>query len=113
MITNHAKDRNRRLALDDRHTTGKIRFTGCQSLLIGRNRAYRVQTSRILLKAAAVVWMPFPRDIVLLASALLTLPQFVEALPCCCGDQTPKRWGPINAGEYLRRKRAAMYARKV
>ena len=32
----------------------------------------------------------------------------VEALPYCCGNQTP-RWKPINAGEYLRRKRAAMY----
>ena len=33
----------------------------------------------------------------------------IEALPCCCENQTP-RWKPINAGEYLRRKRAAMYA---
>ena len=32
----------------------------------------------------------------------------VEALPCCCGDQAP-RWKPVNAGEYLRSKRAAMY----
>jgi len=34
----------------------------------------------------------------------------VEALPCCCGDQAPKRWKPVNAGEYLRKKRSAMYA---
>lgn len=33
----------------------------------------------------------------------------IEALPCCYGDQA-QRWKPINAGEYLRRKRAAMYA---
>ena len=32
----------------------------------------------------------------------------VQALPCCCGDQAP-RWKPVNAGEYLRCKRAAMY----
>jgi isopenicillin N synthase-like dioxygenase len=32
----------------------------------------------------------------------------VEALPCCCRDQAP-RWKPVIAGEYLRRKRAAMY----
>ena len=33
----------------------------------------------------------------------------VKALPCCCGDQAP-RWKPVDAGEYLRGKRAAMYA---
>ena len=33
----------------------------------------------------------------------------VEALPYCCGDQAP-RWKPVNAGEYLRSKRAAMYS---
>jgi hypothetical protein len=32
----------------------------------------------------------------------------VEALSCCCRDRAPKK--SINAGEYLRRKRAAMYA---
>ena len=34
----------------------------------------------------------------------------VEPLPRGYGDQLPRRWKPINAGEYLRRKRAAMYA---
>jgi isopenicillin N synthase-like dioxygenase len=34
----------------------------------------------------------------------------IEALPCCCGDQVPKRWKPINAGGYLGRKSTAMYA---
>jgi len=57
---------------------GKIQFIECQSLLIGRNRAYRVQGSRILLKAAAVLWMQFPKDTVLLTSALLTLPQLLK-----------------------------------
>ena len=33
----------------------------------------------------------------------------VKALPCCCGDEAP-RWKPVDAGEYLRGKRAAMYA---
>ena len=33
----------------------------------------------------------------------------VEALPGCCENQAP-RWKPINAGEYLHRKIAAMYA---
>ena len=37
----------------------------------------------------------------------------VEALPCCCGDQAPKRWKSVNAGDYLRRKRAAMYAQEA
>lgn len=32
----------------------------------------------------------------------------VEALPGCVREQAP-RWKPINAGEYLRRKRAAVY----
>jgi len=33
---------------------GKTRFIGFQSLLIGRNRAYRVQNPTILLKEAVV-----------------------------------------------------------
>ena len=33
----------------------------------------------------------------------------VEALPCCYGDDLPQRWKPMNAGEYLLRKRAALY----
>lgn len=37
----------------------------------------------------------------------------VEALPCCCGDQAPKRWKSVNAGDYLRRKRAALYAQEA
>jgi len=57
---------------------GKIRFIGCQSLLIGRNRSYRVQTPMILLKQAAVVWLRFRKDIVSLVSALLTLPQLLK-----------------------------------
>ena len=32
----------------------------------------------------------------------------VETFPSCCAGQA-SRWKPINAGEYLRRKRAAMY----
>ena len=32
----------------------------------------------------------------------------VEALSCCCGDQAPRK--PIHTGDYLRRKRSAMYA---
>ncbi|KAF2725938.1 Clavaminate synthase-like protein [Polychaeton citri CBS 116435] len=31
----------------------------------------------------------------------------VEAFQCCCNDEAPSK--PINAGEYLRRKRAQMY----
>jgi len=34
----------------------------------------------------------------------------VEALPGCWNDEVPKRWGPIEAGEYLRRKTAAIYS---
>lgn len=33
----------------------------------------------------------------------------VEALPGCWSEQVPKKWKPINAGDYLRRKTAAMY----
>jgi len=33
----------------------------------------------------------------------------VEPLPTCCSDEKPKRWGPINAGEYLLKKRADIY----
>ena len=32
----------------------------------------------------------------------------IEALPACLEDQAP-RWKPLNAGEYLNRKRAAMF----
>ena len=34
----------------------------------------------------------------------------VEPLDSCCSDQVPKRWGPINAGEYLLQKRAVLYS---
>ncbi len=34
----------------------------------------------------------------------------VEPLPTCCSDQEPKKWGPIDAGEYLLKKRAATYS---
>jgi isopenicillin N synthase-like dioxygenase len=34
----------------------------------------------------------------------------VEPLPTCCSDGKPKRWGPINAGEYLLKKRAGLYS---
>jgi isopenicillin N synthase-like dioxygenase len=34
----------------------------------------------------------------------------VEPLPSCCSTDMPKRWGPINAGEYLLKKRAALYS---
>jgi isopenicillin N synthase-like dioxygenase len=34
----------------------------------------------------------------------------VESLHSCCSDQAPKRWGPINAGEYLLRKRTVLYS---
>ena len=34
----------------------------------------------------------------------------VEPLPKCCSDQKPKRWGPINAGEYLLKKRAVIHS---
>ncbi|PVH90946.1 Clavaminate synthase-like protein [Periconia macrospinosa] len=33
----------------------------------------------------------------------------VEPFTSCCNDQTPKRWGPINAGQYLLKKRADLY----
>ncbi len=34
----------------------------------------------------------------------------IEALPGCWSENMPKRWKPINAGDYLRRKREAIYA---
>jgi isopenicillin N synthase-like dioxygenase len=34
----------------------------------------------------------------------------VEALQGCCSEEVPKRWKPINAGDYLRRKRGGAYA---
>lgn len=33
----------------------------------------------------------------------------VEALPGCWSEEVPKRWKPISAGDYLRRKREAVY----
>ena len=54
---------------------GKIRFTGCQSLLTGRTRAYRVQNLTTLPKEEVIMWRPFPKDTVLLILALLTLPR--------------------------------------
>jgi len=57
---------------------GKIRSIGCQSLLIGRNRAYRVQNSTILRKDAVVVWRRFPKDTILLILVLLILPQLLK-----------------------------------
>jgi hypothetical protein len=34
----------------------------------------------------------------------------VQALPGCWSEEVPKKWKPINAGDYLRRKREGMYA---
>lgn len=34
----------------------------------------------------------------------------IEALPACCGDHVPSRWKPMNAGEYLRKKKRETYA---
>jgi isopenicillin N synthase-like dioxygenase len=34
----------------------------------------------------------------------------VEPLATCWSNEKPKRWGPINAGEYLLKKRAALYS---
>jgi len=34
----------------------------------------------------------------------------VEPLPTCCSAEKPKRWGPINAGEYLLKKKAGLYS---
>jgi len=34
----------------------------------------------------------------------------IEALPRCWSEDVPKRWKPINAGDYLRRKMEAIYA---
>jgi isopenicillin N synthase-like dioxygenase len=34
----------------------------------------------------------------------------VEALPGCWSEDIPKRWKPINAGNYRRRKREGIYA---
>jgi len=34
----------------------------------------------------------------------------VEPFSSCYGDQVSKRWGPINAGDYLLRKRADLYS---
>jgi isopenicillin N synthase-like dioxygenase len=34
----------------------------------------------------------------------------VEPLPTCCSEQAPKKWSPINAGEYLLKKRTAIYS---
>jgi isopenicillin N synthase-like dioxygenase len=33
----------------------------------------------------------------------------VEALPGCWSEEVPKRWKPISAGDYLRKKSKAMY----
>lgn len=34
----------------------------------------------------------------------------VEPLENCCTDQRPKKWGPINAGNYIVKKRTALYS---
>jgi isopenicillin N synthase-like dioxygenase len=34
----------------------------------------------------------------------------VEPLDSCCSDQEPKRWKPINAGNYRLQKRAVIYS---
>jgi isopenicillin N synthase-like dioxygenase len=34
----------------------------------------------------------------------------IEALPGCWSQDVPKRWKPINTGDFLRRKRAAIFA---
>jgi isopenicillin N synthase-like dioxygenase len=34
----------------------------------------------------------------------------IEALPGCWSEDVPKRWKPINAGDYLLRKREGIYA---
>ena len=33
----------------------------------------------------------------------------IQALPGCWTEEIPKKWRPINAGNYLRRKREGMY----
>ncbi|KAL9618104.1 MAG: hypothetical protein Q9160_007174 [Pyrenula sp. 1 TL-2023] len=34
----------------------------------------------------------------------------VQPLTVCCSEQEPKKWGPIHAGKYLQKKRAALYS---
>jgi isopenicillin N synthase-like dioxygenase len=34
----------------------------------------------------------------------------IDALPGCWGENVPKRWKPMNAGDYLQRKRKIAYA---
>jgi len=34
----------------------------------------------------------------------------IEPLPACYNNEMPKRWGPINAGDYLLRKREKFYS---
>ncbi|KAH8701242.1 hypothetical protein GQ44DRAFT_632271 [Phaeosphaeriaceae sp. PMI808] len=33
----------------------------------------------------------------------------IEPLHVCCSEEKPKRWQPLNAGEYIRRKRGVLY----
>ena len=66
---------------------GKIRFIGCQSLLIGMNRVYRAYTSTILLKDAVVVLRRFLKDTVLLGLALLTLRQLLKLFRAAAGTK--------------------------
>jgi len=37
------------------------------------------------------------------------LETIVEALPGCWSEEVPKRWKPVSAGDYLRKKREGMY----
>jgi isopenicillin N synthase-like dioxygenase len=34
----------------------------------------------------------------------------IEPFHCCCNNQVPKKWGSLNAGEYLLKKRTAIYS---
>lgn len=65
-----------------------LRFIGCQSPLIGRNRAYRVQIQRYCGK----MWR-FPKDRVLLILVLLTMPQLWKLF--CAAAETRHRGGSL------------------
>ena len=69
---------------------GKTRSIGCQGLLVGRIRSYRVQTSTMPLNKAAVGWRGSPKDTVLLISVHQTLRQLLQPFRAAAWTKHPR-----------------------
>ena len=81
----------------------------CLSLPVGRNRAYRAQICNDTVDDGnSVSKEAVPERYSLAYFSAPDPATVIEALRCCCCETKPPRWKPIDAGEYLGKKKAAI-----